>query len=263
MTRSLWPREHGAYAQLAVPLAAALLSRAPGASSALFAVAACAAFLANEPLLVVLGHRGRRMRDRDGARALRRGMVLAVATVVAGGCALALANNEARVACAIAAAFGAALAALAWTRGQHSIFGELVAAAALPAAAIPVAVASGEPLGAALATAAAWSIGFACGVLAVQRVLARRRGPRARLDLVVAAAIGGVGAVVVATGLVVATPLVLASLLVALSAPPSTRLREIGVSLVCAAVAAGGIAIAVAHHAPSAVSPPPRALVAH
>src|SRR5262249_5958355 len=52
MTRSLWPREHGAYAQLGAPLATALARQVPTVPAALLAAAACCAFLANEPLLV-------------------------------------------------------------------------------------------------------------------------------------------------------------------------------------------------------------------
>ena len=66
--RSLWPREHGAYAQLAAPLLTALVIVRPTVAAALLALAACIAFLANEPLLVVLGHRGKRMREQDGRR---------------------------------------------------------------------------------------------------------------------------------------------------------------------------------------------------
>jgi hypothetical protein len=55
--RSLWPREHGAYAQLGAPLATAIAMQAPTIGALALASAACLAFLANEPLLVVLGHR--------------------------------------------------------------------------------------------------------------------------------------------------------------------------------------------------------------
>ena len=263
MSRSLWPREHGAYAQLAAPLAAGLLSRVPTAASGLFALAACAAFLVNEPLLVVLGHRGKRMHDEDGRRAVRR-VALLVAVMVGAGCAgFVLGSADARLACSAPAVLGIALALLAWTRGQHSLFGELVAALALPAAAIPVAVASGEAIGFALWTSAAWSIGFCCSVVVIQRVIARRRKPPTRIDQVVTFGVACVGVAVLLLGFVVAAPLVLASLVVAMWAPPATRLRAIGVGLVCAAVAAGGVEVAIAHHAFAAPSPRPSALVAH
>jgi hypothetical protein len=141
-------------------------------------------------------------------------------------------------------------------RGQHSLFGELVAAVALPAAAIPVAVASGEALRAAMSVAAAWSIGFAMSVVVIQRVIARGRQPRGRMDALVSIGVGCIGGVVIALGLPVAAPLVLASLVVAMWAPPPARLRAIGVALVYAAVVAGGLVIALAHRA--FVAPPDR-----
>jgi hypothetical protein len=67
--RSLWPREHGAYAQLGAPLLCALLVRAPTLPAILLASGAVFAFLANEPLLVLLGHRGRRMLATESGRA--------------------------------------------------------------------------------------------------------------------------------------------------------------------------------------------------
>jgi YwiC-like protein len=69
--RSLWPREHGAYFQLAVPLITALAMRVPSSAGVALAVASCLAFLAHEPLLVRVGLRGPRMQQRDGVRARR------------------------------------------------------------------------------------------------------------------------------------------------------------------------------------------------
>src|SRR5262249_5726331 len=95
--RSLLPREHGAYAQLLVPLATALALRPPSWSSVLFALAACCAFLANEPLLVALGHRGKRACELDGAHAVRRLAITACGAVVAGVAALTWANHNTRM----------------------------------------------------------------------------------------------------------------------------------------------------------------------
>jgi peptidoglycan/LPS O-acetylase OafA/YrhL len=70
--RSLWPREHGAYFQLALPLLAACARRAPSVAMVLLALAAAAAFVAHEPLRVVLGHRGSRRlaQARAGSRTM-------------------------------------------------------------------------------------------------------------------------------------------------------------------------------------------------
>src|SRR5262245_26094413 len=69
--RSLAPREHGAYAELGLPIATALSMGRPGLSPVLLAVAAGAMFAAHESLLVVLGQRGARAQREDGSRAAR------------------------------------------------------------------------------------------------------------------------------------------------------------------------------------------------
>ena len=83
-TRSLLPREHGAYAQIGVPLTVAIgLSREPlgiavaGALSLGFALI----FLLHEPVLVLLGHRGKRVRKTDGGRAQRLLALLSLAAL--------------------------------------------------------------------------------------------------------------------------------------------------------------------------------------
>lgn len=65
-TRSLWPREHGAYIQLLVPLVTSLLATGLSWAAAAIAVGAGFAFLTSEPLRVVLGGRGPRMREATG-----------------------------------------------------------------------------------------------------------------------------------------------------------------------------------------------------
>ena len=69
--RSLLPHEHGAWGQLAMPLLTALAIGRPTVGSLLLTLAVVLAFVAHEPLLVVLGQRGKRAREQDGARALR------------------------------------------------------------------------------------------------------------------------------------------------------------------------------------------------
>ncbi len=58
--RSLAPREHGAYGQLFVPIAAALAMGRPSLGAVAIAVAGTAVFFGHEPLLVVGGGGGAR-----------------------------------------------------------------------------------------------------------------------------------------------------------------------------------------------------------
>jgi hypothetical protein len=242
--RSLWPREHGAYVQLLAPLGTALIVRAPTAAAALLAVAACAAFLANEPLLVVLGHRGARMRETDGARAKRRLAITAAIALAAGAGGLALATGDARVMAAAAAVPAIAMVALAWTRSEHSLAGELVAAVALPGAAAAVVVASGAAIQTAARLWAAWAVGFACTVIAVHRVIARHRKPATSTDHAIAALLLATAAALTATAFVGA-PLAAAAFVLALRPPSASHLRAIGVALVVASIASGALAVAL------------------
>ena len=249
-SRSLWPREHGAYAQLAAPLATALAIATPSVGGVLLASAACCAFLTNEPLLVLRGHRGRRMRDEHGSRAARRLAITASAAAAGGGLGLAFAPAAAAISLVVAAP-AAFMFLLAWLRAERSWWGELVAAIALPAAGAPVMVASGITRQTAIMIWLAWSLGFACSVVAVHRVLARHRKPSTWRDPVIVVALGAVASSTLAAALV--QPLFLASTLLAVTAaalaasPPSARhLRLIGVVLTAASVVAGSVIVAFA-----------------
>ena len=61
---SLWPKEHGAYGQVAFPLITALTAAGASVGGTLTAMAVLAGFLAHEPAAVVLGLRGPRARRR-------------------------------------------------------------------------------------------------------------------------------------------------------------------------------------------------------
>jgi hypothetical protein len=243
--RSLWPREHGAYAQLAAPLLTALVIVRPTVAAGLLAIAACCAFLANEPLLVILGHRGKRLREQAGARATRALVILTAIAAVTGSVGLALAPRAIVVA-AIVAVPAAITIALAWRRLERTLVGEAVAAVALSGAAAPVVVAAGGSQRAAILIWAAWAIGYACTVFAVHRVIARHRARASWQDSVLAVVFTAVTTAVIALlarGSVVgaATPLALASLVLVVRPPRATYLRTIGVVLVVASVAAGAL----------------------
>jgi hypothetical protein len=231
-----------------VPLVTALAIGVPAASSLLLAAAAICAFLANEPLLVILGHRGRRLQEQASARARPRFVMFASTGVATAAIGLALAPPATFLAAGIAAIPCTIVLVLAWRRGQHTLLGELVAAIAMPGLALPVAVANGSALGPALAMWAAWSIGFASTVIAVHRVIARHKAGATAVD---AAALAGM--IATAALLVLAPfPITIAVALVAVSAllvarpPKATYLRAIGVAITIVATACGAAALAFA-----------------
>lgn len=245
MSRSLWPREHGAYAQLIAPLATALVVLRPTAAAGLFATAACCAFLANEPLLVMLGHRGKRMREQAGARATRRLAILGSIAAIAGIAALVLAPHALAIA-AVVAVPAAFTIVLAWRRLERTLVGEIAAAAALSGTAAPVLVASGASFCTALAVWGAWAVGFACTVLAVHRVIARHRAAASWQDTILGIALLAVtiaAVIVLARGSLVgaAAPLAAASLALVARPPRATYLRTIGIVLCVASAFSGAL----------------------
>lgn len=230
------PREHGAYAQLLAPVVATLIMFHATFAALALAVGACCAFAANEPLLVVLGHRGKRARERDGARAWRWLAVLAIAAAIAGGAGLVLAP-AARVPAAIVATPAIVLVILAWQRAIHTLAGELVAVVVLAGVSVPVAAASGAHLHDALLSWAAWVAGFAYSVVAVHRVIDRNRRPISAGDLAAAAcaALGVVALAIASTRYEqarIALPLAGTATVLFAARPPARRLRTIGTVLV-------------------------------
>lgn len=241
--RTLLPREHGAYAQLLVPIATALLLRTPTWPSVLFAVAACAAFVANEPLLVVLGHRGRRAYDLDGQRARRRLASMVAIALVAGGLALLLSTHAAAVAAVAAAIPSLFLIALAWRRAERTLGGELVAAIALSGASVPVMAAAGFSLSTAMWLWLSWSGGFAATVVAVHRMIARHRRRESWLDRVAAVGLEIISGIAIVCGSAMA-PLLVVSTALVVAPPPATYLRKVGVLLLAGSLLSAVLLVA-------------------
>ena len=90
------PREHGAYSQMALPLVTTFFVCGVTLPAALTGVAVVLGFLAHEPLLVVLGRRGARVRDHEAGRARRTLVTLAAAMVAVGLTAVVVAPAAAR-----------------------------------------------------------------------------------------------------------------------------------------------------------------------
>jgi hypothetical protein len=140
--------------------------------------------------------------------------------------------------------------ALAWLRFEHSLAGELVAAIALPGAGAAVAVASGLPVMHAAMIWGAWTIGYACSVVAVHRVIARHRAGPAMIDRILIAACAGTTLAGIALAgwtpiAAVVVPLAASATGLVLHPPRANRLRAVGVALVIASIVSGGIAIVI------------------
>jgi hypothetical protein len=239
--RFLWPREHGAWAQMAMPLATGLALGRPGAAAVLFAAAAALAFLAHEPALVLLGTRGARARTDDGPLARRLLGLLGGPALAAAAAAFALAPPPARLSLLVPAAVTAATVWLARRRLEMTTGGEVIAGTAMASALLPVALSAGAAWAAALAAFGTWALSFAMAAVAVEAVLARGR-PGApdlgRRNAVRAGALWGLGwALAAGLGLSWVMPVALAppalfAVAACLGGSGPRRLRALGWALV-------------------------------
>jgi hypothetical protein len=250
--RSLLPREHGAYAQLAVPMLTALTAGVPGASALLLATSAWAFFLAHEPALVLLGRRGERARTEHGERALTRLLMLGLSGAVLGSLGLVLAPPVARWASLAVAALAIVFAVLVALGDERSTGGEILAAITLAGAAFPVGLASGLDGDAAGRAWLVWSLGLVAVVVPVRSIGAHRRStaPVGIRALPAALALGiGValwGPVLGGLELLALAPLVIASGWLGVARPPPRRLRQVGWSTVAATLLTGCVLVIAA-----------------
>ena len=238
----MFPKEHGAYGQLLFPIVTALAIGRPGVGAIALATAAVCAFFAHEPLLVMLGQRGPRVAREEGARARRWFLAWAAAAAAFAILALVMLPPPARVALGAPAAIGILVAAVIFSRREHTMGGEIVTAAALAALASPLALGSRAAPLAARTIALVYVASFVSATCCVHGVIMRTRRPPARMprlvgggiavaSVVILFALAPVG-VVAATAAWAAVP-VCAGGVALVAAPPSARqLRIVGWTLV-------------------------------
>ena len=143
MSESLWPREHGAYAQLIFPILSGLLPGHPGPAAFAIAAAGIFLFLANEPAAVLLGKRGGRRRRELEPQARQRLGWLLPAGLAAGAFGFLTMPADGRGLVILPAIPVLILLPLIATHREKSIPGELVVAAAMSSLHVPIAYAGG------------------------------------------------------------------------------------------------------------------------
>lgn len=251
----MFPREHGAYGQLLFPIVTALAIGRPGAGALALAAAAVCAFLAHEPLLVLLGQRGPRAAREEGTRARRWFAGFAAAAAVFALAALAMLPPAARTALGVPAGIGILVGAVIFSRREHTSGGEVVTAVALSALASPLALGAGAPPLAARTVALVFAAAFVSATLCVHGVIMRTRKPPAIGARTTGAAIAlaSMGAlfalaqagVVSRIGPWAALPMCAGGLALVAAPPPARRLKTVGWTLV-GTTAATAIVLAVA-----------------
>lgn len=247
---SMVPREHGAYAELLFPIATVLLGGKPAASTWLLAAAAVGCFLANEPLLVLLGERGSRAKRRESGRAKRALLIFVLIALGAGLAGFVLAPRGVRIALLLPLLLGGGLVLMAAQGLERTMFGESLAAAALSSLAIPLGLSAGLHPTAAAAVALIWFVASSLGTSIVRLTIDRTKSKtqearrtvawkRGLLILVCLFAIAvGVGAPFGSRAglwvLAAAVPVALVVLVMAALRPTTRRLRLMGWSLIAA-----------------------------
>jgi len=168
------PREHGAYAQVALPVVAGLLiARGASAAAALLVVGLVSAFLAREPLLVWLGRRGGRRQRELGEVARGRFVVLSLLALAATALGLIVASPEVHAAAMWAAPGIAVAAALVLSKRDATLPGESWIALTLAAASMPITVAAGASLEVSSANSLVWGVSFVLATATVHAILRR------------------------------------------------------------------------------------------
>jgi hypothetical protein len=227
-----------------MPLVTGLAIGGVGAAPVALAVAAALAFVAHEPLLVVLGQRGARLRAECGREAGCLLAGLGGLALLAGAGGVALAPPGARPATLVPAGLGLVVVLLVWRRRERTVPGELLVAAALSSCGFAVAAAGSAPLGVALRCWVTWLLAFAAVNVTVHTVLGRLRSHGAVDRRPVAATVvgGALGttALLVAEGilpsvvLVALLPTALTALALTVVPVPPRRVRTSGWALMAA-----------------------------
>lgn len=254
----MFPKEHGAYGQLLFPLVTSLAVAGVSAPSLLLALAAAAAFVAHEPLVVLLGGRGVRARREERRRAARWLTAAGGIALGSGAAALWLMPAGSRWSLLLPLAPAAWFAAALVRTDAKSAQGEVAVAVSFSLLAVPLGLAAGGPLRAALAVAAAYTAIFVTATLAVRVVILNVRGggsPAAvratRSAALVLAAVSGAAIVAAAvrgllpwSTVVSAAPGLIASTALAVAVPSAARLRMVGWTLIASSAAAAVVLIA-------------------
>lgn len=174
-TSSLLPREHGVYAELVFPLATGLAVTAPSLPALALAFAAVALFLAHEPVAVLLGARGGRLKDQLGRKARSRSLLLIGAGVLLGGAGVAGAGATIWPVLLFPALAGALLVPMVISGRHKSVAGELLVVTTLSTLCLPLAAASGASPGRVMPRVLVWWLSFALGTLEVHAIKARHK----------------------------------------------------------------------------------------
>ncbi|MGC4083660.1 MAG: YwiC-like family protein [Vicinamibacterales bacterium] len=241
----LFPKEHGAYGQLLIPLLSALAVGAPAPGAYLLAAAGVAAFLAHEGALVQLGQRGGRATRELGVEARRSVALFGGFCVVTGLVALTQLPTDALVWLVVPLLLGACVGVAVWRHLERTTGGEILVAIALSSLAVPVALGGDVTAVAAHTLFSVFVVVFVTATLAVRALIGRvtkAGGPPLILAGIVAGGAPLLLALLAMRGQLAsiapyaASPMCAVALVLTIARPSPKHLRTIGWTLVGATV---------------------------
>jgi hypothetical protein len=226
----------------------------PGIAAFAWAAASALAFLAHEPLMVLLGLRGAKASRDDRHRARWWLGVYLIGVALLGSVAVASMSRDARFAVSAPLLLGVLVAIVIGARREHTAWGEVLSAIVLASLAWPAALASGVPPVAARTCGVVFAGGYAAATLAVHAVIVRTRRPpatAARITAMLASVVivlfvwiamrtGALDRAAVAA----IAPMAGGAFVLAWAAPPARRLRTVGWTLIAISMATAAITMA-------------------
>jgi len=243
--KSLLPKEHGAYAELAYPLVTAVLIGQARLAAWCLIGGTVLAFLAHEPMLVLLGSRGQRARTEMARPARSRLLTMGPASLLLGATGLYLAPDSARWSAIAPAALALVVLVFVLKKQEKTLMGEATVAAAFSSALLPVALSSSVAWPQALLAALVWFASFLLGTVTVRATVAHFKtgdrkvtilplslGAATALTAVCFSGIIGLGSAAAGLGALAALPTALMAIVFAVKPLHPKRLRLLGWSLV-------------------------------
>lgn len=168
------PKEHGAYAMLAVPLVTAFVIGGFTWIGLAVAAASVLGFIAHEPIMIATGRRGPRAL-REAPRARVRAMALLTAASLLGLPAMMLGSLPVRLALFVCLPVAAACFVLAANGKQRSLATQLWSSLGLVLPSLVVMLAASMELERALQISGAWLVAQSGSLVAVRSVIAKHK----------------------------------------------------------------------------------------
>jgi YwiC-like protein len=255
------PREHGAYSQMALPLATSLVIAGGSPAGLFITIAVVCGFLAHEPLLVLLGGRGARALKATQPRATVWFAVTVVAMVAAGAAAVRFTPVAVRWSLLLPLVPAAWVVASAFTRQEKQASTQIAVALAFALATIPICLGAGIERATAISIAFVFASVYVTGVLCVRTIVLGKRGggnpaasraTRRALVLIVAGSALTIGVAIAGAwmrwpSLIAALPGLATAVMLAIRRSPPP-LKTVGWSLALTSAAAALILIGTLMH---------------